>query len=590
MPSNVIQGATLLVPEKPLLARDILKIENEVKPVQSTLINPESDDEEDAQRRRRKPRKHFGFIFRMKTFGGIKDKWSLVMISMSYMFSPDCLYGYPKAVDHHGGISFVLACLVVSIVIALPILFAQAVIGRYSKKGVLLDHINICPLLGGIGASMLVLSWILAIGNAMDSAVSMIYLFRSFNRTIPWTKTFKVEEDCWVRNPHDYLVNGILKTCSHSWTDYGAIDWNLFGYLAIGWILVCVICLLGTAVGWEFVKHLTYFQVCLVAIIFGFSFAPEGSLSGIFRLMTPDFGALKSVHTWAMALQWTAQSSSLFVGGPFYLGALYTGKRDLFHGYCLVVLAEFGLRCAALVITYGYFGHLVRKYNNLSWDDLDNYTGLVLISHAFSDLWVAQSCFALVFGLYLISNTLTLSMTVNICVHSLCKIHPKLYRKQNKMILLYCLLCLALALSICTPYGTKLTAAIKVSMYKGFTTGIYVLEIVMIGWFVGGRKILEFSDAMRLKIHPIGRLYLVMAWNVAAPLIILFFGGFTSFDIILERGVFVEFPYPILKICNLTLVLFLVLNVAMAYSACVDTGSFKSSLKSKATLKAIEFR
>jgi len=209
----------------------------------------------------------------------------------------------------------------------IPIFYLEVALGQYVGKGVVKSWSAICPLFGGLGYAMLVITFLISVYYNVIIAWTLYYIFVTFRKTMPWgecgnewnsnyckkDRVMDVSLNCTAIglplncsgqyiSPEEEYFNGRMLKVSDGIDQPGEIRWELAVCLLVAWICVyfCV---------WKGVKSVgkvVYFTALfpyLVLFIFLIRGATlEGAGDGILFYLKPDFSRLKDPQVWVRAI------------------------------------------------------------------------------------------------------------------------------------------------------------------------------------------------------------------------------------------------------------------------------------------------
>lgn len=105
-----------------------------------------------------------------------------------------------------------------------PLMFMELAFGQYASLSPVVIYERFCPLFGGIGYGMIIVSAIVMLYYNMIIAWTIFYIFVSFNKILPWERcepewrtplcySYKEKDECHSLQPNGTYFNN---TCFDS--------------------------------------------------------------------------------------------------------------------------------------------------------------------------------------------------------------------------------------------------------------------------------------------------------------------------------------------------------------------------------------
>jgi len=133
------------------------------------------------------------------------------------------VWRFPYLCYEHGGVTFLMAYVIMLLIAGLPIFFLELYIGQYAGLGPVKLFGRIAPAMKGVGYGMLVISLLVVIYYNMIIAWTLYYTFAGFTSELPWkycgdNTTTTTSLSCFNREQDD--------NCFHNQSDNTQIWWN----------------------------------------------------------------------------------------------------------------------------------------------------------------------------------------------------------------------------------------------------------------------------------------------------------------------------------------------------------------------------
>eukprot|EP00092_Neocalanus_flemingeri_P029348 GFUD01031860.1.p1 GENE.GFUD01031860.1~~GFUD01031860.1.p1 ORF type:complete len:652 (+),score=154.25 GFUD01031860.1:264-2219(+) len=135
--------------------------------------------------------------------GSWDNQCDFFLSCLGYAVGLGNVWRFPYLCYEHGGVTFLIAYIVMLLISGLPLFFLELVLGQYAGKGPLKLFGRIAPAFKGLGYGMLMISFLVVIYYNMIIAWTIYYTFAGFASELPWTycgNTTLTSRDCFQRD------------------------------------------------------------------------------------------------------------------------------------------------------------------------------------------------------------------------------------------------------------------------------------------------------------------------------------------------------------------------------------------------------
>eukprot|EP00092_Neocalanus_flemingeri_P075448 GFUD01093460.1.p1 GENE.GFUD01093460.1~~GFUD01093460.1.p1 ORF type:complete len:649 (+),score=144.83 GFUD01093460.1:184-2130(+) len=135
--------------------------------------------------------------------GSWDNQCDFFLSCLGYAVGLGNVWRFPYLCYEHGGVTFLIAYIVMLLISGLPLFFLELVLGQYAGKGPLKLFGRIAPAFKGLGYGMLMISFLVVIYYNMIIAWTIYYTFAGFASELPWTycgNTSLTSRDCFQRD------------------------------------------------------------------------------------------------------------------------------------------------------------------------------------------------------------------------------------------------------------------------------------------------------------------------------------------------------------------------------------------------------
>jgi SNF family Na+-dependent transporter len=448
------------------------------------------------------------------------------------------VWRFPYLCYKYGGGSFMVAYLFFLLIVGVPMLMLEVTIGQFMSRGGI-EAWNMVPLFKGIGFASLViviymniyyiviLAWIL---NYFVQTI--ITLFTSgFNGTVPWSSCFdsnnvknfwaseccssnyakdsdnntvlEVPENCTaeaILPEAEYFSYKVLKVSSGI-DDFQGMNWELFGYLVLAWVIVGLCVYRGAkSTGKAAYITATFPLVVLVALVVRGVTLP-GAVEGLKYYVIPDPKKLVEPETWMAAASQILFSFSLCQGALTSLGSYNKWSFNAIRWTAkLAFLNSFASMFAGLAI-FSILGHLSHSMGVTIDEVADKGPGLAFIAYprALSSLEFGPAFWNMMFFLMLFMlGIATQCAAVEGMITTIVDLMPNFFIpskpiRRQIFVGLGCFTCFILALPMVTKSGVYFFQLMDSYGASGISLMlITILQVTVISWIYGIDKF--FND------------------------------------------------------------------------------------------------
>lgn len=344
-------------------------------------------------------------------------KWThwlqFVIACLSFSFGLCNIVSFPLATYHNGKGAFLIAHTVLTLGIALPLLYLLAAIGQFSGRGSL-ESWKMVPVARGIGTAMLTAMTMVAIHHSISIAHALYYVILSLHRDLPWMKCdvgwgatsdckwhlgqsffgtsedsatckthLKSEEECSLesitKRPAWQLWNNFVLGSSVD-KDLGLPKWDLVVALLISWLLVFLCVMRGMRI-YSRVLWMTGSLPFVLILILTLRFGTQSS-AGIWDLVQVYPGDFSNLNLWSEAGCWAITSLTISIGVFISLASYNPSDYPLHFAMPVIISGNLIVTFVSCIFMFGIKDVLIN--NGLVLNGYD-YAFTVLPEHFTSE-------------------------------------------------------------------------------------------------------------------------------------------------------------------------------------------------------------
>ncbi len=199
------------------------------------------------------------------------------------------VWRFPYLAHKYGGGAFLIPYLSALFILGIPLLILEFAIGQKLQKGAIDAFRTVNHRLRGIGFGAVFSGFVVVVYYAVVMAWCLHYFVNSFQADLPWAGDAK-----------GYFFNSVLQITDNIGT-IGGINWPIFSALFVIWAIIYFSVWGGVKSVGKVVSITMPLPIILLIILFIRGITLDGSFSGIYYYINPDFKALYDPEIWLAA-------------------------------------------------------------------------------------------------------------------------------------------------------------------------------------------------------------------------------------------------------------------------------------------------
>ncbi|KAL1769326.1 orphan sodium-and chloride-dependent neurotransmitter transporter NTT5-like [Sigmodon hispidus] len=231
-----------------------------------------------------------------------------VLILVAFSIGLGSMWRLPYLCHQNGGGSFLLVYLILLMLLGIPLLYMEMIIGQWLRKDNMRAWRYLVPWLSGLGYSSMLACVLVSLYNSALIAWSLFYLGQSFDFPPPWEICPMVENisvtdiPCLRTLPHQYFwYHTTLHASIQIEEGIEVLVLYLTLCLAATWIFLYVIMTIRIKISMLMLIFSIFFPYILLLCFFIRSLFLQGAMASLRRLVTTEMSVLSSLDTWRQA-------------------------------------------------------------------------------------------------------------------------------------------------------------------------------------------------------------------------------------------------------------------------------------------------
>uniref|UniRef100_A0A8C5GSB8 Transporter n=1 Tax=Gouania willdenowi TaxID=441366 RepID=A0A8C5GSB8_GOUWI len=443
------------------------------------------------------------------------------------------VWRFPYLCYRSGGGAFLVPYLLMLVVLGVPLLYMELTVGQYTRRGPVHALASVCPLLKGVGIASVAISFIMCTYYNIVITWALYYLFSSFQAPLPWQNC----NNTWnTANCTNYATNSSFSsTASQEFFKYkmlkqtsgveeaGALQWELFLILILGWILIYLCIFKGVKSTGKVVYFTALFPyVILIALLVNNVQLP-GALDGIKFFIVPKWDKLLEVEVWVNAAAQIFNSIGIGFGSLLAMSSYNSFKNNVLKDTLSISIINSLTSILSGFVIFSAFGYM-SYLQGIPVDSLAvDGPGLVFVVYpqAFAMMPVAQLWAVMFFFMLLCLGLDSEFAMVEVMVTSLMDefYHPlmKVFQRKELFVLAVCGVAFLLGIPCVMQVGIFVfqlmdhyTAIVSI-MFLAF------FEVLAICWGVK-----RLSSNLKEMTGRGANIFFKLCWLIVAPVLLIF--------------------------------------------------------------------
>ncbi|XP_010903440.2 sodium- and chloride-dependent GABA transporter ine isoform X2 [Esox lucius] len=366
------------------------------------------------------------------------------------------VWRFPYLCYRSGGGAFLIPYLLMLLVLGIPLLYMELILGQYTRRGPVHALAKACPLLKGVGLATVAISFIMCTYYNVIITWGLYYLFSSFQSPLPWQSCNNTwnKPNCTDRVITNSSVHS--STASQQFFSYkmleqtggveqgGLMRWELFLLLILAWILIYFCIFKGVKSTGKVVYFTALFPyVILLALLINNAQLP-GALEGILFFIVPKWGKLLEVEVWVNAAAQIFNSIGIGFGSLMAMSSYNNFNNNILKDTLAISITNSLTSILAGFVIFSAFGYMSHLQNVPISELAVDGPGLVFVVYpqAFATMPVAPLWAVLFFIMLLCLGLDSQFAMVEVMVTSLMDAFGgrllKVLRKKELLVLVVC--------------------------------------------------------------------------------------------------------------------------------------------------------
>ncbi|XP_034539498.1 sodium- and chloride-dependent GABA transporter ine [Notolabrus celidotus] len=443
------------------------------------------------------------------------------------------VWRFPYLCFRSGGGAFLVPYLLMLMVLGIPLLYMELIVGQYTRRGPVHALAMVCPLLKGVGLASVAISFIMCTYYNIVITWALYYLFSSFQAPLPWQNC----NNTWnTPNCTNHATNSSYSsTASQEFFRYkmleqtsgveetGGMRWELFLILILAWILIYLCIFKGVKSTGKVVYFTALFPyVILIALLINNVQLP-GAVDGITFFIVPAWEKLLSVEVWVNAAAQIFNSIGIGFGSLLAMSSYNSFNNNVLKDTLTIAIINSVTSILAGFVIFSAFGYMSHLQGIPIMDLAVDGPGLVYVVYpqAFANMPVAQLWAVMFFFMLLCLGLDSEFAMVEVLVTSLMdefyQSVIQFFKRKELFVLAVCGAACLLGIPCVMQVGIYVFQLMD--HYTAIVSILFLafFEVLAICWVYGVNRL---SNNLREMNGHRANIYFMVCWLIVAPLLI----------------------------------------------------------------------
>ena len=319
------------------------------------------------------------------------------------------------------------------------------------------------------------------------------------------------------------VVNGSLVVEDNSWVNWGEMQWEILGCLALSWILICVFLSNGIQSYGKVVYFTTLFPYLVLTILLGYTATLEGFGNGLEYYFIPrDWNDLLDIQVWNAAAGQIFYSLGVALGTHLMLASYNNFTENVQRDAILIAFCNSFTSIYAGLVVFGCLGYLSLKKGVSIEDVIQSGPGLAFIVYpeAISLMDIPPLFSFLFFFMLVLLAISSICATWEGMIGTLMDEFPTLRKHRLPVMIVSCIIGFLCGISMCFSSGFLMFDLIDGRASNAILLLAFI-ELITISWFYGVDKFISHVKDMGIYMPWPLKIYWYICWIAISPALLL---------------------------------------------------------------------
>ncbi|MBN3303113.1 S6A17 protein, partial [Amia calva] len=317
------------------------------------------------------------------------SKLQYILAQVGFSVGLGNVWRFPYLCQKNGGGAYLVPYFILLIIIGIPLFFLELAVGQRIRRGSIGVWNYVCPRLGGIGFSSLIVCGFVGLYYNVIIGWSIFYFFQSFQYPLPWSECplkrngshAIVEPECEKSSATTYFWYRETLNISSSISDSGGLNWKMTLSLLAAWCIVCLAVIKGIQSSGKVMYFSSLFPYVVLICFLVRGLLLRGAIDGIAHMFTPKLEKMLEPQVWREAATQVFFALGLGFGGVIAFSSYNKQDNNCHFDATLVSIINFITSVLATLVVFAVLGFKANIMNEKCVVDHDLIPPHVNFSH-----------------------------------------------------------------------------------------------------------------------------------------------------------------------------------------------------------------
>ncbi|XP_024125295.1 sodium-dependent neutral amino acid transporter SLC6A17 [Oryzias melastigma] len=292
------------------------------------------------------------------------SKLQYILAQVGFSVGLGNVWRFPYLCQKNGGGAYLVPYFILLIIIGIPLFFLELAVGQKIRRGSIGVWNYVCPRLGGIGMSSLMVCGFVGLYYNVIIGWSIFYFFQSFQYPLPWSDCpirkngtlAIVEPECEKSSATTYFWYRQTLNTTSTIAESGGLNVKMTLSLLVAWIIVCLAVIKGIASSGKVMYFSSLFPYLVLFCFLVRGLMLKGSVDGIAHMFTPKLEKMLEPQVWREAATQVFFALGLGFGGVIAFSSYNKIDNNCHFDAVLVSFINFFTSILATLVVFAVLG------------------------------------------------------------------------------------------------------------------------------------------------------------------------------------------------------------------------------------------
>lgn len=292
------------------------------------------------------------------------SKLQYILAQVGFSVGLGNVWRFPYLCQKNGGGAYLVPYFILLILIGIPLFFLELAVGQRIRRGSIGVWNYVCPRLGGIGVSSLMVCGFVGLYYNVIIGWSIFYFFQSFQYPLPWSECpirrngsqAIVEPECEKSSATTYFWYRETLNITSTIADSGGLNWRMTLSLLAAWLIVCLAVIKGIQSSGKVMYFSSLFPYVVLFCFLVRGMFLKGAVDGIAHMFTPKLEIMLEPQVWREAATQVFFALGLGFGGVIAFSSYNKRDNNCHFDAVLVSIINFMTSILATLVVFAVLG------------------------------------------------------------------------------------------------------------------------------------------------------------------------------------------------------------------------------------------